>query len=432
MVSALAPNPINPRQITAERLGVLDDSLKRYGDLGGIVYNVKTGRLIGGHQRVKTLANIQPAPQIQISERLVNPDKVGTVAHGTIYANGTNYSYREVAWDEATETAAMLAANNPAGEWIKPDLGKLLEGLAPADLRLTGFDLDKVAILTRGTHQTTAIIDADPKIELAEELQRKWATAAGQRWTLGDHVLICGDSRDLAQVQGLMGGEKADLIVTDPPYGINYIGKTKKALKIKNDDPEGLQALLDEALGNALKVSRAGAVWYVTAPPGPPSLEFMRFLMANGILRQILAWVKDSMVLGRSDYHYQHELIYYGWTPGAKHLVPPDRTETSVWNIPRPKRSEQHPTMKPIELFVRAVVNSSVKGAIVYDAFVGSGTTIMACESCGRKARAMEIDPNYAAVVLQRWADATGETPKLSAEAKIDAPEPIAAQAEAV
>jgi site-specific DNA-methyltransferase (adenine-specific) len=214
-----------------------------------------------------------------------------------------------------------------------------------------------------------------------------------------------------------MGGGQiiADLVWTDPPYGVSYVVKTKDALSIQNDslNPEEFLAFLKSAFENAKAVSKPGAVWYVAAAPGNLFLSFAIALSDLQIWRQTLIWVKNSFVLGRSDFHYRHEPIFYGWTPGAAHQEPPDRKQDSVWEIPRPKRSEEHPTMKPLELIIRAIRNSTNKGQIVLDPFGGSGSTLIAAEQTGRKARLIELDPKYCDVIVTRWQNLTGEKAEL-------------------
>jgi DNA modification methylase len=240
-------------------------------------------------------------------------------------------------------------------------------------------------------------------------------TRPGDLWLLGDHRLLCGDSTKADDVERLMAGAKADMMFTDPPYGVSYVGKTKKALTIQNDGEEDLPKLLDGSFAGALLATREGACWYVAAPPGPLHWEFARRLMELGVYRQTLVWVKDAMVLGHSHYHYKHEPIFYGWKPGASHREPPDRTQVSVWEIARPKRSEEHPTMKPVELVAKAIGNSSLQDESVYEPFCGSGTTLIAAEQLGRKCYGMEISPQYCDVIVKRWETLTGKKAELEA-----------------
>jgi site-specific DNA-methyltransferase (adenine-specific) len=252
-------------------------------------------------------------------------------------------------------------------------------------------------------------------------------TVLGDVWILGGHRLVCGDSTLPAVWETLLGGGSVDCLWTDPPYGVAYVGKTRDALTIENDnlDEAGLERLLRAALGHAWANAKPGAAWHVAAPPGPLHAVFLDALRALGGWRQTIIWVKDQFVLGHSDYHWRHEPIFIGYVPGGKGR--PGRGGTSwyggnaqdsVWEIPRPKRSEDHPTMKPLELVARAIRNSTRKGAIVADPFCGSGTTLLACEITGRSGRGIELDPRYCDVTARRWQELTGELPYLERLAK--------------
>ena len=232
---------------------------------------------------------------------------------------------------------------------------------------------------------------------------------------------MCGDSTDEADVNCLMNGEVAACMWTDPPYGVSYVGKTKDALTIENDGAAGLPDLLYAAFKNADQVLMGGAPFYIAHPPGAQQLVFLQTVVDVGwVIHEQLVWVKDSMVLGHSDYHYKHEPVLYGWTPGegrpgrgahdGTHWYG-DNSQVSVFEIPRPKRSEEHPTMKPPELVEAMLKNSTRRADLVYEPFSGSGTTIVACERLGRRCRAIELDPAYVAVTLQRLAE-MGLTPR--------------------
>jgi site-specific DNA-methyltransferase (adenine-specific) len=211
----------------------------------------------------------------------------------------------------------------------------------------------------------------------------------------------------------LLGGEHADLVWTDPPYGVGYVGKTADRLQIPNDALEGraLQGLLAAAFDSALPHLRPGAAVYVAAPSGALFLDFAVVLAERNLWRQTLVWVKDQFVMGRSDYHYRHESIFYGWVPGGPHRAPPDRTQDTVWEIDRPRRSAEHPTMKPVALIARALENSTLPGQLVVDPFAGSGSTLIAAHGSGRAARLIELDPDYADVICRRFQGHTGVLP---------------------
>ena len=237
------------------------------------------------------------------------------------------------------------------------------------------------------------------------------------------HRLLCGDSRKADDMARLADGRQADMVWTDPPYGVGIasrVGTTSGMSSaqarveghpgIANDDLDvpQLVAFLRGAFETALDSCKPGAVWYVAAPHGPMGVAFSMVLHDLDIWHSSLVWVKDSMVISRLDYHYRHEVLYYGWKPGGAHHPVPDRCQTSVFEFPRPKRSEQHPTMKPVELIRRHIENSSDPGQTVLDQFAGSGSTLIAAEQTGRNALLMELDPHFCDVVVKRWEDFTG------------------------
>jgi len=223
------------------------------------------------------------------------------------------------------------------------------------------------------------------------------------------HRVLCGDSTKAEDVERLMDGQKADAVITDPPYGVDYVGKTKDALVVHNDGRDGLNDLLTNALGYAADFCKSGGIWYVAAPPGPQFADFASVLSNLEIWRQTLVWVKDVMVLGRSDYHYRHEAIFYGWKPGAAHQDPPDRKQTTVWEFDRPKASREHPTMKPVSLYAKMLENSTRQDSVIYEPFGGSGTTLIAAEQLDRRCFGMEISPQYCDVIVRRFENLTGE-----------------------
>jgi len=313
---------------------------------------------------------------------------------------------------EATAFAISDNRTSELAEWDDETLTRLLESLPLEMLEVTGFNQAELDDLIEELRPTEVQEDEVP------EPPTTAISKPGDLWVLGEHRLLCGDSTKEADVARVLAGSRADLILTDPPYGVSYVGKTEQALEIANDGVEGLQGLLRPALGLAAANSRPGAVWYVAAPAGPQFAVFASVLEELKVWRQTLAWVKDSMVLGHSDYHYKHEAIFYGWTPGAEHQAPPDRTRTSVLEFARPKASREHPTMKPLPLWAELLGNSSKRGGIVYDPFSGSGTTLLACEQLGRKCRTIEIEPRYADVAVIRWQQLTGKDAVLEGDGR--------------
>jgi DNA modification methylase len=308
---------------------------------------------------------------------------------------------------DAQRRAFILADNKLAlnagwdDDLLRLELGRLEDdGFA---VELMGWDTDELAGI-RLADEAGGAMDQGDADECPEANEREPAISqVGEVYELGPHRLMCGDSTRREHWASLLGSETGDAVLTDPPYGVNYVGKTKDALPVHNDDPEGLPALLDGALGVMLERCKPGGAWYVAAPPGPLFLHFANWMNEKEILRQMLIWNKDAMVLGHGDYHYKHEPIFYGWKPGAPHRPTPDRTQVSVWDIPRPKRSTEHPTMKPVALYEKMLLNSTVSGEIILEPFGGSGTTLMAAAKTGRVCRAMEISPHYCDVIRRRW-----------------------------
>lgn len=232
----------------------------------------------------------------------------------------------------------------------------------------------------------------------------------GELWEVGRHRIFCGDSANHDHASRLLNDLDIEAVWTDPPYGVSYVGKTEDKLNMKNDNQKGLEDMLTEALRIAREASTQGAGIYVSHPAGPLSAIFLQGLTRAGWkVAQALVWVKHHFVMGRSDYHYQHEPIWYGWNPGGTHKWIGGRDKSSVFNIERPTRSTDHPTMKPVELVRQCIRNTVRKGAFVYDPFLGSGTTIMACESLGLTGIGMELDPGYCHVAIRRWEDFTGQ-----------------------
>lgn len=245
-------------------------------------------------------------------------------------------------------------------------------------------------------------------------------TRMGDVWLLGGHRLLCGDATDIAAVEAMLAGDRADCMWTDPPYGVDYVGKTKDALTIRNDAAEGLPGLLAGAYAVATAALKPGAAVYVAHPPGPAGWVFWQaFAAAGWSHRQNLVWDKGSMVLGHSDYHYRHESILFGYTAGEGRRGRGgvgwygDNTQTSVFEIPKPSRSEAHPTMKPVELIARQLVNSCPPAGLVYEPFAGSGSTIIAAYGLNMRAAAVELDPVYCDVICRRYQEHTGTKPVL-------------------
>lgn len=331
--------------------------------------------------------------------------------------------------DDATAQAYALADNRTAelGGYDDELLLELIRSVGVEDPDLladTGWSEDAIAELV--DRIDPGLPDAPPSDEAPEPPDVPFSSV-GQVWLLGGHRVMCGDATSDRDFRILMDEGQADCVWTDPPYGVAIVGgnhslspaeRLKRGGKtIQNDQMEvpELTKFLFATLGNALAVCRPGGAWYVAAPHGPMGIAFSEALTELGVWRHSLVWVKDSLVMGRADYHYRHEPIYYGWTPGGNHDWFGDRKQTTVLEFPRPKRNADHPTMKPIELIAYCLENSAPKGGTVLDPFGGSGSTLMACEYTGRKARILELDQRYVDVICRRWQEHTGSTPILEA-----------------
>ncbi len=307
--------------------------------------------------------------------------------------------------------AYRIADNKTAelAEWDYDLLPIELAGLQASgfDVGSLGFDADELTdLLDPGVQDGLTDPDDVPE-EPAETI-----TQPGDLWLLGHHRLLCGDATKPEDLDRLMDGTPADLLLTDPPYGVDYKGKTAKALTIVNDAmvPDAYRQFLSAAMKAAAGHLRPGASFYLwhADTAGLPT----RWACADAGLtvRQCLVWVKSSMVLGRQDYQWRHEPCLHGWADGATHTWLSDRTQTTVLQFDKPSRSADHPTMKPVALFAYLIGNSCRVNRVVLDPFAGSGTTLIAAEQTGRKARLLELDPVYCDVVVQRWERFTGRS----------------------
>jgi len=375
-VRDLVPAEYNPRQMTEKQAKELEKSLKKFG-LVEIPAIDQDNTLLAGHMRMATMIQLGRGDE-EIDVRVPN---------------------RKLTEAEAKEY--NLRSNKNTGEWDMDKLFAMPEGL----LEEVGWDKKEIQKIIDG-HTTVTEDDYNPD----EGLKQPVRVHLGEIWQLGSHRLMCGDSTDIEAVKSLMDGNLADMVFTDPPYGVAYVGKTKEALTIQNDamTEEGTAELWDAAYSAARIFLKDGGIVYATVPAGPLHLLFAQVMKDYGDLRQIMVWVKDRFVMGRSDYHYKHEPILYGWKSTGSHEFNGGRDKDTVWEIPRPTANKEHPTMKPIALIVKAIVEGS-SGGNVYDPFGGSGSTLIACEQTNRKCYMMELDPKYCTVILDRWEKLTGE-----------------------
>lgn len=375
-VELLRPWVDNPRKNDKAVMKVVR-SIKRFGFGAPLLARMENKELIAGHTRLKAAFQLGIK---QVPVRFLDLDP---------------------------SDAHMLAlADNRVGEeaeWDPEKLPDILRDLSEEDWAETGFSEKEL----RGLLFEEGVGDGEIIPVPSEPI-----TKPGDVWQLGRHRLACGDSRASVTFAALMmPGELVSLYLTDPPYGLSYDGPVKKREKIANDSLTG-EKLRDELLAPAFALAAAamapGASFYIYFSDSE-ALAFIQAAQELGGYRQMPIWVKDQMIPGRKEYHYKHEPILFGWKPGAAHLALPDRKQTTVWEFARPKRSDEHPTMKPVEMFSYAIQMSSAPGSIVLDSFSGSGTTLIACENTGRIARCIELDPGYCDVIVKRWETLTGQ-----------------------
>ena len=314
-----------------------------------------------------------------------------------------------------TQRRALILADNKIGEnasWEDELLGIELSELKDAgfDLGLTGFSTEEWEALIAGEAQTKdGLTDDDAVPEVSENPISK----PGDLWILGEHKLLCGDATKPDDYKMLLGDELVDMTFTDPPYNVNYANTAKekflgKNRPIMNDNlGEGFGSFLFDACDNILTRTK-GAIYIAMSSSELDTLQ-AAFRAAGGKWSTFIIWAKNTFTLGRADYQRQYEPILYGWRDGADHYWCGARDQGDVWNIKKPAKNDLHPTMKPVELVKRAVRNSSKTRDLVLDPFGGSGTTLIACEKSGRRARIIELDPKYVDVIVKRWEEYTGD-----------------------
>ncbi len=378
-LSDLNPAAYNPRKSlrpgdpTYEKLKA---SILSFGNVEPIVWNRTTGNVVGGHQRLRVLLDLG----VEESEVSV------------------------VDLTETDEKRLNIALNKIIGEWDDEKLMVLLSEIIStgADTYPTGFDEQELSTMFADLSKATA---HDDGFDLGTALERASFVERGDVWTLGRHRLVCGDATLPEDVALLMDGRKADLIVTDPPYGVSF--KSSDGLTIQNDSIKGdafYQFLYQSFTNMAAHLDKGGAAYVFHADT--EGLNFRRaFIDAGFHLAGVCIWVKNSLVLGRSDYQWQHEPVLYGFLKNGRHHWYSDRKQTTIWNYDKPKKNENHPTSKPLDLLGHPICNSSQEGSLVLDVFGGSGSTLMACEQLGRTCYTMELDEKYASVILRRYAE---------------------------
>ncbi|MBE5809650.1 MAG: DNA modification methylase [Clostridiales bacterium] len=377
-VDRLKPAKYNPRKDLKPgdpAYEKIKRSLNDFGYVDPVIWNEVTGNIVGGHQRYKVLVADGATAIDCVVVHIENPQD---------------------------EKALNIALNKAVGEWEPKALAELMADLQLSgyDLGATGFDAAEVDDLFSKVHDKD-VKDDDCDID-PDEVQP--FVQPGDVWMLGNHRMVCGDSTNADDVARLMEDVKANLVITDPPYNVAYESADGKS--IQNDsmaDEKFYQFLLAAFRNMASYMAEGGSAYIFHADT--EGLNFRRAFKEAGFhISGVCIWVKNSLVLGRSPYQWQHEPVLFGWMPNGKHRWFADRKQTTIWNFDKPKRNKEHPTMKPIPLLAYPIKNSSAPNAVVLDLFGGSGSTLIACAETDRICRTMELDPRYASVIVERYA----------------------------
>ena len=380
-ISKLVPYVNNARTHSPEQINKLRASLREFGFINPVIIDREFG-IIAGHGRVMAAREegIAEVPCVFVDHL--------TEAQKKAYILADNRMAMDAGWDE---------------ELLRVEI-EALQG-ADFDVGLTGFDDKEIADLFK----TDSGKVEDDDFDLTAALEKASFVEEGDVWVVGKHRLICGDATNPDHVAKLMDGKRANLILTDPPYGVSF--KSKSGLTIKNDsmkNEEFYEFLKSAFVNMAAHLEQGGSAYVFHADT--EGLNFRQaFIDAGFHLAGCCIWVKDSLVLGRSDYQWQHEPVLYGFLKNGKHSWYSDRKQTTIWNFKKPKRNENHPTSKPLDLLSYPLGNSAQENAIVVDTFGGSGSTLMACEAMNRICYTMELDPKYASVILRRYVEDTGD-----------------------
>lgn len=380
-IDKLIPYINNARTHNAEQISKLRASLREFGFINPVIID-QDYNIIAGHGRVMAAKeeNITEIPCVFASHL--------TPAQKKAYIIADNRMAQDAGWDE---------------ELLRIEIESLQA--EAFDISLTGFEEQEIADLF-GVDEDQV---KDDDFDLSKALKKASFVKRGDVWQVGRHRLMCGDATNDEDVASLMDGKKANLIVSDPPYGVSFT--SSDGLTIQNDSIKGEEFynfLLKAFQNMAAHLEKGGAVYIFHADT--EGLNFRRAFQDAGFhLAGCCIWVKNSLVLGRSDYQWQHEPVLYGFLKNGKHSWYSDRSQTTIWNFDKPKRNKNHPTSKPLDLLAYPIGNSSQANGIVVDTFGGSGSTLMACEQTNRICHTMELDEKYASVILRRYVEDTGD-----------------------
>lgn len=378
----LIPYVNNARTHSAEQVNKLRASLREFGFINPVIVD-RDLNVIAGHGRILA-AKEEKIPEVPC----VYVDYL-TEAQKKAYILADNRMAMDAGWDEELLRVEIEALQAEA-----------------FDVSLTGFDEKEITDLFKDADRTGA---EDDDFDLSEALEKAAFVERGDIWTVGRHRLMCGDATVEEDVLKLMDGKKANLILTDPPYGVSF--QSSDGLSIQNDSIKGEEfyQFLLASMQNMVSVLEPGGAAYVFHAD-TEGLNFRRAFVDAGLhLAGCCIWVKNSLVLGRSDYQWQHEPVLYGFLKNGKHSWYSDRKQTTIWNFDKPKRNKNHPTSKPLDLLAYPIGNSTQANAIVLDTFGGSGSTLMACEQTNRICCTMELDEKYASVILRRYVEDGGD-----------------------
>ena len=380
-VKDLLPADYNPRKDLKPgdpEYEKLKRSIEQFGYVEPVIWNEKTGRVVGGHQRLKVLTDM----------------------------GITEVDVVVVDMDSEKEKALNIALNKISGEWDTEKLALVIADLQGTDfdVSLTGFDPEELEDLFRDDVKGGVKED---DFDVEAELKKPTFSKAGDLWMLGEHRLFCGDSTKPETFDLLMNGKKANLVVTDPPYNVDYKGS---AGKIKNDsmaEDQFEQFLL--AAYQQMEAAMADDASIYVFHSDSHGLAFRKaFEEAGFYLSGCCIWKKQSLVLGRSPYQWQHEPVLFGWKKKGKHQWYTGRKESTIWEFDKPKKNKDHPTMKPIALVSYPIMNSTMTGCLVLDPFGGSGSTLIACEQTGRVCYTVELDEKFCDVIVRRYIEQVG------------------------
>lgn len=385
-IGELVPYARNARTHSESQIAQIRASLREFGFVNPVIID-SDRNIIAGHGRVLAAKaeGMTEVPCVLV-EHL-------TDAQRRAYILADNRLAEQSGWD--TEMLAL-------------ELGEIQA--AGMDLTITGFSAADLEMEDPNEEPPAAEDDGDSGEPDADTPSR---AQDGDVWKLGDHVLLCGNCTEKPYLDKIFGGgvtQKVDLLLTDPPYGVDYVGKTGDAMTIENDgvDRDALLKLLTGSFDAVSEWLREGAAYYIWCASKTWDVFAQAVEQLGWPVREQLIWNKDCFVMGRQDYQWKHEPCLYGWKPGAAHKWCSDRSQTTVIDCPRPKANRDHPTMKPIPLFDYLIRNSTDVGDTVYDPFCGSGTTLLACEQSNRKCVEVELSPRYCDVILRRWETLTG------------------------